>query len=126
LKSNIAVMQVKTGAVYKRTEPADIPFMLMDVLYRRLNIPWHMVPSRTQESSVLLPMQNVFGPSIISVISASRMKPNNNLRKLVYGDDEPCASINFTNSPIVPQRHPVMNILKKLLYSELMLTCLLL
>ena len=104
-------MLVKIGAVYKRTEPTDIPFILMDMLYRILNRPWQKVPSRMQESSVFRPIRNAFGPSKRSVITASRIEANNNLRKLVYEEEEPCASISFTNRPMVPQRHPVMNIL---------------
>ena len=71
-----------------------------------------------QEISVFRPMMNAFGPSIIKVRTASRREPKNNLRKLVYDAEEPCSSMSFTNSPIVPQRHPVINILVKLLNSE--------
>ena len=121
LKSSIDVILVKIGAVYNRTEPTDIPFMLIDVLYRILNVPWQTIPRRTQESSVFRPMRNAFGPSKNRVITASRRKPTNSLRKLVYDDEEPCASISLTNRPMVPQRHPVMNILIKPLNSESML-----
>ena len=76
-------MLVKIGAVYRSTEPTDIPFMLIDLLYRMLKTPWQMIPSRTQESSVLRPMRKAFGPLKIRVITASRIKPKNNLRKLV-------------------------------------------
>ena len=50
LKSSTEVMLVKIGAVYSSTEPTDIPFILMDMLYRILNRPWQKVPSRMQES----------------------------------------------------------------------------
>ena len=32
-------MLVKIGAVYNSTEPTDIPFMLIDLLYRILKMP---------------------------------------------------------------------------------------
>ena len=50
----------------------------------------------------------------------SSSAPKNSLRKLVYDAEEPSPSISFTNSPIVPQRQPVMNILIILLSSILM------
>ena len=110
MKSNIDVMLVKIGAVYKRTEPTDIPFMLMDMLYRILNVPWQMIPSRMHESNVLLPMQNAFGPSKTRVISASRIKPNNNLGKLVYGDEEPCLFVFSLINTDLYHTDPIINL----------------
>ena len=73
-----------------------------------------------QDSSVFRPIRKAFGPSKIKVIRARRREPKRSLKKLVYVDDDPWASISLTNSPIVPHRHPVINILIKLFVSESM------
>ena len=70
-----------------------------------------------QETSVFFPILNAPGPSTIRVRTARNSAPKSSRRKLVYDEEEPCPSISFTNSPIVPQRQPVTNILMKLLSS---------